>query len=350
MFVSAFKASAAGAMLLMASTAFADVTLTYSEPGPNTGARSKGTEWFVNRVAELSDGAVKVDVSWGGALSSEKAAVQSIEDGVVDMGTVIGVYFPQQMIAYNVADLPQDNADAWVSMKAIDELMRTSEPVKQQLAKQNLVYIGPYTTWTVQLGCKGRDVKSLDQIKGLKVRGVGAYGQIFRDLGATPVSLTAYETFQGLDSGLIECTQTYPYLVPAQKLDEILTSFTMLDIGQIGAVGIFMNKDIYDGLSDTERAALDQAGAELPDAFGQISFKENMAALDMMRAKGISVHDLSAADRQTLHDTAAKYLGEWVGNADKAGLPGQQILDQFNALTAKYAQQVAEKGHPWGSE
>ncbi len=106
-------------------------------------------------------------MNWGGALFSEKAAVQSIRDGVADMGSVIGVYFPQDMVAYGLADLPIPNADAWVGMKAVDQIMRTNPQIKENLAKQNLVYVGTYTTSAVQVGCKGKSDQDAGRPQGV---------------------------------------------------------------------------------------------------------------------------------------------------------------------------------------
>ena len=145
------KTAATTALLLMAGAASAQTTLFYSEGGPNRGVRAEATKWLVDEVARQSDGDLLIDVNWGGALFSDKVAVQSIRDGVADMGTVIGAYFPQDMIAYGLADLPLPNSDPWVGMRAIDEIMRSDETIVQNLAAQNLVYVGTFTTSPVQV-------------------------------------------------------------------------------------------------------------------------------------------------------------------------------------------------------
>ena len=101
----------AGALCATAGWASAQTTLIYGEAGPNRGVRAEGTQWFVDQVGKLSNGDLKIDVNWGGALFSDKAAVQSLRDGVADLGSVIGVYFPADMIAYGLADLPIPNTD-----------------------------------------------------------------------------------------------------------------------------------------------------------------------------------------------------------------------------------------------
>lgn len=345
-----FTGISIAAALLLASTSTAAVaatTLIYGEAGPNRGVRAEATQWFVDKVGELSGGDLRIDVNWGGALFSEKAAVQALRDGVADLGSVIGVYFPQDMIAYDLADLPIPNADPWVGMKAVDRIMRTNEKVRENLAAQNLVYIGTYTTSAVQVGCKGKSVKTLDDLKGLKIRGVGAYGKVFADLGATPVDMSVYEVYQGLETGLIDCTQTYPYLVKALKFDEVFDSYTELDWGPIGALGILMNKTSFDALTPEQQQALTTAGEGLADEFGRILGDANAASVQVLRDKGKEINRLSDADRGRLIEGGQKYIDDWITRADAAGLDGKAMVDEYTALVAEYTKARDDKGYPW---
>lgn len=335
------------ALCSVASFAAAETTLIYGEAGPNRGVRAQGTQWFVDQVEKLSHGDLRIEMNWGGALFSEKAAVQSIRDGVADLGSVIGVYFPQDMIAYGLADLPIPNADPWVGMRAVDRIMRTDAKVQENLAKQNLVYIGTYTTSAVQVGCKGKAIRTLDDLKGLKVRGVGVYGKVFADLGATPVDMSVYEAYQALETGLIDCTQTYPYLVKALKFDEVFDSYTELDWGQIGALGILMNKTSFDALSPEQQQALTTAGEGLADEFGRILGDANAASVQVLRDKGKEINRLSDADRGRLIEGGQKYIDDWITRADAAGLDGKAMVDEYTALVAEYTKARDDKGYPW---
>ncbi len=284
-----FLKGAAMALALTATSAAAQTTLFFGEAGPNRGARAEAIQFFVDRVAEESGGELTFDVQWGGALFKAGAARGSIADGVADAGTIIAVYFPQEMAGYGIADLPILNPDAWVGMKATDELMRTNEALQQNLADQNLVYVGTFTTSAINIGCTGATIDSVEDISGLKVRGVGAYGQAFADQGANLVSMSIYDAYQGLDTGLIDCSQGYSYVVPALQWQEVIDSYTILNWGQVGALGVFMNKDMYDSLDPAQQEALMAAGKAVPDALGEILSTDNDEAVQMMKDQGIEV-------------------------------------------------------------
>lgn len=336
---------------LFSGVAVAETVLTHGEAGPNRGARAKALQWFADEVATRSKGDLKFDIQWGGALFKANAAVQSVADGVADSGTVIGVYYPKEMAVYGISDLPLENPDAWVGMKATDEFMRSSEAAKQDLANKNLVYVGTFTTSAVHIGCKGGAIRSVDDIKGKKVRGTGAYGKVFGELGATMVSMSIYKAYQGLDTGLIDCSQGYSYAMSALKQYEVVDSYTLLNWGQVGGVGVFMNKEVFDGLSDEQRAVISDTGRDMSDYFGKILTAANDAALVKMAegtdGRKVEIIELPATERAKLIAAGAKYLDAWTELADKSGHDGKAMLATYKELIAKYSAERDTKGYPW---
>lgn len=340
-------ALAATLSLATLTSAAAQTTLILGEAGPNRGARAEALQYFVDDATERTGGEVQFDVQWGGALFKADAAAGAIADGVADLGTVIAVYFPQEMLGYGIADLPLRNADSWVGMRATDELMRSSEAMTQALADRNLVYIGTFTTSEVNIGCNGAAIRSTDDIDGLKIRGVGAYGDTFADFGANLVPMPIYDAYQGLDTGLLDCSQGYSYAVAALKQQEVMTSYTLLDWGQVGALGIFMNKDVHDGLDPSVQEALAQAGIGMADKLGELITADNEAAIEAMREAGVEIIELDAAERDKLVEQGAQYVDAWVERSGSAGLDGAALLEEYRALLQKYADERDADGYPW---
>ncbi|CUH81662.1 C4-dicarboxylate TRAP transporter substrate-binding protein [Tropicibacter naphthalenivorans] len=341
------KAAALATLMAPATLASAETTLILGEAGPNRGARANALSWFTEQATDLSGGDLQFDIQWGGALFKAGAALNGIADGVADLGTVISVYFPQEMVAYGIADLPLQNDDAWVGMKATDELMRTNASIQANLADMNLVYIGTFTTSAVHIGCKGGAIRSVADIEGKKVRGVGAYGDTFKDLGANMVPMSVYDAYQGLDSGLLDCSQGYSYATAALKQHEVIDSYTLLNWGQVGALGILMNKDMFDSLSEANQTALLTAGEGMADELGRLITADNDRAIETMKAAGVEIITLPDADRETLVKGGQPYVDTWVERANAVGLDGAAMLDDYAALLAKYAKERDEQGYPW---
>ncbi len=337
-----------GAATALALTGAAHAqSLFVGEAGPNRGARAEAMQWFAERATELSGGELSLDIQWGGALFKANAALSGIADGVADLGTIIAVYFPQEMVAYNIADLPLKNPDAWVGMRATDELIRNSEAIQENFAQQNLVYLGTFTTSAVHIGCKDAAIRTTEDISGLKVRGVGAYGDTFKEFGANMVPMSIYDAYQGLDTGLIDCSQGYSYATAALKQQEVIDSYTLMNWGQVGALGIFMNKDVYDGLDPAVQEALQEAGKGMADELGRLITADNEAAIETMKEAGVEIIELPEEERAKLVETSTKFIDEWKERAAAAGLDGDALLEEYRGLIEKYTQVRDEQGYPW---
>lgn len=331
----------------VATSAAAETTVFYGHPGPARGPAPAALNWFADRVEELSNGELKFDIQYGGALFKAPASVPSVSRGVSDGGTIISAYFQKEMAAYSIADLPLGGSNSWVSVRATDRLMR--EPaVTEHLAKQNLVYIGTMTASSVNLACKNVEVNTIDDVAGLKVRGAGVYGKVFGELGATMVSMSVYEAYQGLDTGLLDCTQGYDYVVEALKWQEQITSYTVMNWGQIGGYGVFMNKQFYDGLSDDQKAVLAQAGPELADKFAEFVTNANSTAVANMDGND-AIKVISVTPEETAHLNAASdpFVEAWKENAASVGLDPDALIEVFTTAVAEYAAEFEANGFPW---
>lgn len=339
------------ALITTAGNLQAETVLTYAEASPNRGARAKALNWFADEVAKRSNGDLKIEFQWGGALFDAKSALKGIGDGVADLGSVIAAYVPRQMHALSVADLPLGNPDGWVGMRATYDLAMNNEALQASFEKQNVGFVAAFSTSAVQITCKGDAIRSVDDIKGKKVRGIGAYGKVFKDFGANMVRMSIYKAYQGLDTGLIDCSQGYTYAIQALKQYEVSDSLTIFDWGQIGAFAILGNKDSLAALTESQRAVLREVSSEFADHYGAILEKANSAAeqafTDGIEGRKVEIIRLAPAERARLLDASQKYVEEWVAKANDNGMPGDKVLAEYQALIAKYQAERDEKGYPW---
>lgn len=331
---------------LSAVPAFSATTLIFGEPAPNRGTRAADVQWFADEVAKRSGGDLKINIQWGGALFKAKGARQAISTGVADMGTIIPAYFPQELVAPGIGDLPFPNRDAWVGIRALYAHMQ-NDAVKANLAKQNLAYVAPYNTGELALVCKGDAVKSLEDIKGLKIRGIAAYGKVFADLEASPVNMSIYKAYQGLDTGLLDCTQSYMGASAALKHNEVANSVTKMGWGVFTGLGIFINKDVRDGLSGSQKAVLDQVAADFVDHHGMNVLAGEVSGEKKMADSGLEIVTFSAADSAKLIAASEPHIAKWAKQASASGMDGAALVEQYRAAVNKYSQERDDKGYPW---
>jgi TRAP-type C4-dicarboxylate transport system substrate-binding protein len=335
---------------LSACSAGADTVLTFGEPGPNRGARANATKWFAEQVEKRSDGDLKIKIMWGGALFKANASRQSIAAGVVDMGTIIPDYFLKEMVAFSLTNLPFENLDPWVGLKANFDHMTLPE-VTDNLAKQNLVFVSSYMLSNVIMLCTGEPVHSLDDIKGKKVRGVGTFGKIFGELGANLVSMNIYKAYQGLDNGLIDCSLGYMNASLALKQHEVADSLTKLNWGIYTGLGIFINQDALNRLSPFQKKILNEVGADFINYLGQNVLASDQSAEQRFTqgidGRKLQIISLSPSESAKLYTASQFHITKWENEAQKSGFDGKAMVVNYKNSLNKYSQERDVKGYPW---
>lgn len=322
-----------------ATPALSETVLRYADHGANRGARAGNAEWFMNEIGKRTNGNVKVELHWAGALLGAKAMLEGLNSNVASIGTLIGSYFPKEFTAYRVGNLAIENPDEVAGAISMHELATTNKDLIAEFDRQEIKYLASYTVGPIQMICNGDPITKLEDFKGKKIRYAGDYGKILADYGAIPVALSVTKAYQALDTGLIDCSQTYGYLTTAFKLYEVANQYVIFNAGTLQSNGIFMNKEAFEALAPADQKIIEEIGAEMTERNARAIRDANHAAINKLEA-GIDGHKvnvsyLSDDARKSLDDASGKYVAEWIAEAKKRGFDGASVLAEFQALIAK---------------
>ncbi len=340
----------AGALLAFGTDAMSQTVIRFAEFGPNRGARAEALQWWADQIASRSGGSLEVEFHWGKALLGTKAVLGGVADGVADAGSIIGFFTPKELRGYNIGDLPVENSDEWVGMRALYDFANENAAMRAEFDAAGVTYMTNYTTGPIQLICKSPK-EGVDDLQGVKVRASGPYGKALAALGADVQRMGQGEVYQALDSGLIECNQNYYYSMKAYKQYEVASHVVELDWGQNMSFGIVMNKFVWDGLSDADKAVLTEVNSDFIDHMARIMI-EDMAKDKAEMIEGIDGHSItvsmfSEADRAKLLAAGKEQVDAWVADADAEGHDGAAMLADYQSRIDKHAAELDAKGYPW---
>ena len=321
--------SAILALACSAAAAQAEVTLRFSDYGPNRGTRAAALEWFASELESRTNGEVKTEFFWGGSLVGGRDTLGGVSNGVADMGTIVGFFTPQELKFYNIGDLPVDNSDMKIGVHAMYGLSRENEALQKEFADAGVRYVTNYTTGPIHLICT-KEISSIDEIKGLKIRASGPYGDTLARLGAEVLQMSQNDVYQALDTGLADCSQTYYYIIEAYRHYEVAQHVLELDWGQNMSFGIVINPDSYDMMNDEQKAVFDDVSEEFLDHIAEAlqadvdgSKSRMMEGIDGQK---ITVKTLSAEDKAKLLEASRASIDAWV---ERVGPEGPAVLEDY---------------------
>ncbi|SMX51087.1 C4-dicarboxylate-binding periplasmic protein precursor [Actibacterium lipolyticum] len=170
-------------------------------------------------------------------------------------------------------------------------------------------------------------LKTPDDFKGMKIRGlVPAFNASLDALGAAPVSMSGSEVYQGLATGVIDGGLTGVDAAISRKYYEVQDHFSVVPVISVYFHG-YLNPKFYAGLSDTAKAALDDAGRKA--ALWAIDAAEENAksAPEELAAKGVNVYTLTAEENAALEGVMRPAFDAVFGSDDADSKKLLELID-----------------------
>ena len=163
-------------------------------------------ENLATRIEAASGGRLKIKVYGGGELVPALEVFDAVSRGTVEMGHGASYYHKGKVDAaqfFTAIPFGMTNMElnGWLYYGGGLELYRELyEPF-------NLVPLPTGNTGVQMGGWFNREINSIDDLKGLKMRIPGLGGEVLRRAGGTPVTLPGAEIFTALQTGAIDATE-----------------------------------------------------------------------------------------------------------------------------------------------
>jgi len=286
---------------------------------------------FAQKVAELTDGKVKVRIYPGGTLGNPKTMVDSIKNGITDIGFVIPSYVRGRFPRSSVFDLPFLFDGAVQQTEVMYQLYKKHFAEDYKQFKVLWFTAAPMSqVFTVK-----QPIESMADFKGLKIRtGNAVETEGVKKLGGNPVGKTVDELNIMLQKGVVDGAFTAYSALNRYKLVGVVHHMTELNYSGALMV-VLMNKKKWDSLPDYAKKAIDQA---TPPAFGVSAARafdyEDLENFKMAISKGIKYHTFTAEEKSKLRKGTMSMRSDWVNKMEKK-MPSRQILDDVVAAAKK---------------
>ena len=221
-----------------------------------------GAEEFAKKVKELSGGKFEISVHAGGELMPPFGVVDGIQQGTVEMAHTAPYYFfgKDDTFALDCAvpfGLNSRQMTAWMFEGNGLKLFR------EFYAQYDIVNFPLGNTGAQMGGWYRKPVKSLADIKGMKMRIGGFGGKVLSAIGGVPQNIPGGEIYQALEKGTIDATEWVgPY--DDQKLGfyKVAKNYVYPAWWEGGPqLVLYVNSKAFAGLSAENKAIIEAASA-----------------------------------------------------------------------------------------
>ncbi len=231
------------------------VNLKFGFPAPVVSyVNTLGMTPWIKRVEKASGGTLNIKLFAGPTLGTFRDIYERTLAGVSQIS--FGVFGPYaaQFPRTQVAGLPLLSDDAKVSSAALWRRYAKGV-IASEYGKVKVLALFNFPNSTLHTN---NPISTVDDLKGLKIAvSSRVLGEVAAALGASPVTLTPSEIYQGLSRGIANGAFIAWTAVKTFRLDEVTKDHLDAPLGQAPAF-VFMNKAAYDGLPAQAKKAIDE--------------------------------------------------------------------------------------------
>ena len=270
-----------------------------------------GGEVVAKRVEQLTGGKFQIRVFAAGEIVPAFGVVDAIQQGTIECAHTASYYFvgKNKAFAFDTTlpfGLNQRQQNAWIYYGGGLELMR-------EFFKDFGIISFPAGNTGVQMGGWWRkEVKTVNDLKGAKMRIAGLGGEVMARLGAVPQQIAGGDIYPALERGAIDSAEWVgPY--DDEKLGFYKVAphyyFPGWWEGTL-QVSLYVNEGMYNDLPKGYQAAIAQASALASNEMIAKYDAENPAALRRLISQGAQLKAFPKPVMDACHAEALKVYAE----------------------------------------
>ena len=304
------------------------IKLTFSVFFPPTHPHAIASENMAKEIETRTNGQVQISVFPGGTLTTAQGCYDGVVNGISDLGHSVFAYTRGRFPVMEALDLPMGYPNGTVATQVAYEFYKAMDPDELKDVKVLAIHAhGP------GILASKKDVNSMADMQGLKIRCTGLSSKLAENLGAAPVAMAQNEAYEALQKGVVEGTLCPIETLKGWKQGEVIDYVIESDaLGYTTAMFVVMNKQKYESLPDDVKKVFDEVGEEWVAVHGKIWDEADEAGRQFVTDLGKTIHRLPAEEEAKWVEAVEPIIQEYITATEEKGVPGQKAVDTIREL------------------
>ena len=294
--------------------------------GPNA-------NFTVDQIRKLSGGSIDVKFLEPGAIVPPNQAFDAVSSGALDAAWATPGFWTGKDIAFAVySTVPfgpgMGEYLAWMKDGGGEKMLQAL------YAKYNIHSVICHLIPPEASGWFRKEIKTLDDLKGLKMRFFGLGANVMQKLGVSTQLLQAGEIFQALQLGTIDATEfSMPIMDLTLGFHQVAKHYYFPGWHQMASLGhLMISKKKWDEFSETQKEIVKASCEQTMIKSMADGESRNAAAIKQIAEKGVQVHYWS----KEFLDAMRKAWDEVAAEQSAKSPEFKKAWDSLQAFRAEY--------------
>ena len=252
-----------------------------------------GAVVMAEALSKITDGKFQIQVFQAGELVPGAQAIDAVQANTVEIAHTCGYYFTGKNPTFAIGStipfgLNARQQNAWLYHGGGNELYNTF------LEEYGVVGIPGGATGAQMGGWFRKEINSLADLSGIKMRIAGVAGEVMSRLGVVPQQLPGGDIYPALERGTIDAAEWVgPYDDERLGFYQIAPYYYYPAYWEGGlTIHFYINKAQYEALPETYKVALDTACKAANINMQALYDVKNTAAIRSLVGKGVQLRPL----------------------------------------------------------
>jgi len=307
--------------------------LRYASPYLPAQPFSRADIVWMEHIAQASNGRIVVRPFWGGSLLSADNSVHELRHGVADIALITPIYMRAGMHAVKMQAGFYGGVRAIPDQVAVYRCLARAFPVLDR-------ELDGVVTLAVQGGnlpnvlTRERPVRSLADLRGLRLRAPSELVPVLRSLGVDVVAMPMGDVYSAISKGVLDGVVAPPDTLRSLHFTEVTRYLNRLEIARGAYPARAISRQAFDRLpADLQQILLDAA----PVWEGALSaelVRAEAAGLEAGRAENIEVIAFAPAEQARFDRLYAETSLRSSAELARYGIDGQAMFREAQAIIA----------------
>lgn len=288
---------------------------------------------FADKVAKVTNGNVTIAIYDSNTLCASADMHNAVVTGVADMVETDTAYatsdFPMSTVTY----LPTYQAlSSKTFTYAFNEFYRQDLP---EFDGMKILWAYGMTPFALQTN---REIKTLDDMKGLQIRATGAALDSMSALGASPIGIPISETYEAAQKGTVEAICNSFETLKGWNFAEVVKYGVSVKGLPVGNHYIAMNEGVWNSLPADYQTAIMAVSDEMVEKASGLFDQIDAEGVQFGEEQGVVFSQISAEEQLRFDEALAPVVDQWIETYTAQGYDAQGMYDHTCDLIAKYAE------------
>jgi TRAP-type C4-dicarboxylate transport system substrate-binding protein len=279
---------------------------------------------WAEKIEKLTNGKAKVTLFPGGALGKPPHQYDNAMKGITDIAFGLQSYTPGRFPLTSSLRLPFMVKSARQGSEVLWHVYE--KYLKREYKDVKVLWMfmhGPGQLFTTK-----KQVKALEDLKGLKIRSPGPImSKVLRQVGAVPVNMPITQVYTALERRTVDGVVVPWEVMRPFRFYERCKYATVADIYSM-TFFVVMNKAKFNSLSaDVKEVIEKNSGMSMSIVAGSEYDSADKPGKEIFLKNGGIIYQLPSSERERWKNAVIPVKENWLKEMKAKGLPGEEVLN-----------------------